>query len=52
MDVIQKYRTEGVGGIAECTGHSSFIVFGTRDNSDYQHLWRDHDPRGAVENKH
>jgi len=34
----QKYRTEGIGGIAECTGHSSSIVFGTRDNSDYQHL--------------
>jgi hypothetical protein len=52
MNVSLKYCREVVGGIAESTGHSSSIVYGARDNSEYQHLWRDDDPRGAGENKH
>jgi len=52
MNIIPKYCREAVGGIAECTGPSSSIVYGTRDNSEYQHLGRDDDPRGASENKH
>jgi hypothetical protein len=52
MDVITKYCREGIVRIAECTGHSSSIVYGARDNSEYQHLRRDDDPRGVGENKH
>jgi len=52
MNVITKYYREGVVRIAEFTGHSSSIVYGARDNREYQHLRRDDDPRGAGENKH
>jgi len=52
MNLIPKYCREVFGGVAECTGHSSSVVYGARDNSEYQHLWRDDDQRGAGENKH